>query len=224
MDKNKNKFRAFRKIGQLIAKMQNLKKFSLRSWIISRKVRNKNTTQFSWLSGRGTTVGFLILAIIGTIGLIIGEKLKKYEYVTIKAPSIMERKINQMVAGQPIAEMTPFIAQKDKKTAAYLIAIAKKESNWGKFAPQKNNTNCYNYWGYRGSYNRTASGYSCFDSPEQAVNVVGDRISDLVNKKVDTPKAMALAWKCGWDCSGHDPASVTKWVSDVNFYYKKIYN
>jgi hypothetical protein len=166
----------------------------------------------------------LILAILGTIGLFIGEKFKKYEYATIKIPSEMERKIGAMVAGQPIAEMAPFIAQKDKAVAAYLVAIAKKESSWGKFAPQKNNKDCYNYWGYRGSYNQTDSGYSCFDSPEQAVNVVGERISDLVNKEIDTPKGMVLAWKCGWDCSGHDPESVTKWVSDVNYYYQKVYN
>lgn len=169
-------------------------------------------------------VGFLLLAIIGTAGLFIGEKFKKYEYATIKFPTAMEIRIGQMVAGQPITEMTIFIAQKDKMVAAYLVAIAKKESNWGKFSPQKDNENCYNYWGYRGSYNQTDSGYSCFDSPEQAVNVVGERISDLVNNEIDTPKAMALVWKCGWDCSGHDPASVTKWVSDVSYYYQKVYN
>lgn len=189
-----------------------------------RKKKNKKRLKFNWVSSRGSLVGFLILAIIGTIGLVIGEKLKKYEYATIKFPTAMERKISVMVAGQPIAEMTTFIAEKDKTVAAYLVAIAKKESNWGKFSPQKNNKNCYNYWGYRGTYNQTDSGYSCFDSPQQAIDVVGKRISDLVNKNVDTPKAMALAWKCGWDCSGHDPASVTKWVSDVNFYYQKVYN
>lgn len=171
-----------------------------------------------------TLIGCLIWAIIGTIGLFFGERFKKYEYVTVKLPTAMERKIGKMVAGQPIAEMTSYIAKKDKTVAAYLVAIAKKESNWGKFSPQKDDRDCHNYWGYRGTYNQTASGYSCFDSPEQAVNVVGGRISDLVNKNIDTPKAMALAWKCGWDCSGHDPASVTKWVSDVSYYYQKIYN
>jgi len=190
-----------------------------------RKKKNKKKLKFNWPSlGRMTLIGCLIWAIIGTVGLFIGEKFKKYEYVTVKLPTAMERKIGKMVAGQPIAEMTPYIAKKDKNVAAYLVAIAKKESNWGKFAPQKDNKDCHNYWGYRGAYNQTASGYSCFDSPEQAVDVVGRRISDLVNKNIDTPKAMALAWKCGWDCSGHDPASVTKWVSDVSYYYQKIYN
>lgn len=190
-----------------------------------RKKKNRKKFKFDWSSlGRITLIGFLIWAIIGTVGLFLGVKFKKYEYVTIKFPTEMERKISAMVVGQPMAEMAPFIAKKDKAVAAYLVAIAKKESNWGKFAPQKNNQDCYNYWGYRGTYNQTASGYSCFDSPEQAVNVVGERISDLVEKEIDTPKAMALVWKCGWDCSGHDPGSVTKWVSDVNYYYQKVYN
>jgi len=189
-----------------------------------RKNKNKKKGKFSWLSGRGTLVSFLLLAIVGTAGLFIEVKFKKYEYATIKIPTAMEIRIGRLVAGQPMAEMTPFIAEKDKAVAAYLVAIAKKESNWGKFSPQKNNKNCYNYWGYRGTYNQTASGYSCFDSPQQAVDVVGKRIGDLVEKNVDTPKAMVLAWKCGWDCSGHDPGSVTKWVSDVNYYYQKVYN
>lgn len=192
-----------------------------------RKKKNKKKikkTEFSWQSGRGLVVGFLLLAILLTVGFFFEERFKKYEYVTVKVPTEMEVKISQMVSGHPIREMAPFIAEKDKDVAAYLVAIAKKESNWGKFSPKKGNKNCYNYWGYRGTYNQTKSGYSCFDSPQQAVDVVGKRISDLVDKEVDTPKGMALAWKCGWDCSGHDPASVTKWVSDVSFYYKKVYN
>lgn len=192
------------------------------------KKKNKKKLKFDWASlGRMTLIGCLIWAIIGTAWLFVGEKFNrydKYEYVTIKLPTEMERKISKMMVGQPMAEMAPYIAQKEKEVAAYLVAIAKKESNWGKYSPQKAGKNCYNYWGYRGSYNRTDSGYSCFDSPQQAVNVVGRRINDLVNKEVDTPKGMALAWKCGWDCSGHDPASVTKWVSDVSYYYKKVYN
>jgi hypothetical protein len=192
-----------------------------------RKKKNKKKikkTEFSWQSGRGLVVGFLLLAILLTVGFFFEERFKKYEYVTVKVPTEMEVKISQMVSGHPIREMAPFIAEKDKDVAAYLVAIAKKESNWGKFSPKKGNKNCYNYWGYRGTYNQTKSGYSCFDSPQQAVDVVGKRISDLVDKEVDTPKGMALAWKCGWDCSGHDPASVTKWVSDVSYYYKKVYN
>lgn len=189
-----------------------------------RKKKHKNKFKFNYPSGRTVLVSFLISAILGTVGLVIGARLKKYEYATIKTLSPLELKINRLIAGQPMSEMAPYIAEKDIQVAAYLVAIAKKESNWGKFAPQKNKTNCYNYWGYRGDYNQTASGYSCFDSPEQAVNIVGERIGDLVEKKIDTPQEMVLAWKCGWDCSGHDPASVTKWVSDVNYYYQKIYN
>ncbi|EKE10736.1 MAG: hypothetical protein ACD_15C00207G0017, partial [uncultured bacterium] len=64
-------------------------------------------------------------------------------------------------------------------------------------------------------------GYSCFDSPEQAVLVVGDRIEDLMEKKVNTP-AKFVVWKCGSSCSGHNPRDVQKWIQDVASYYKKI--
>lgn len=189
------------------------------------KKKRKKKNKFSWPAiGRMILVGCLIWANIGTVGFFVVERFKKYEYMTVKTPSKMERKISKMVAGQPIAEMTPYIAQKEKEVAAYLVAIAKKESNWGKFAPKKDNENCYNYWGYRGDYNQTNAGYSCFDSPQQAVNVVGKRIGDLVDKKIDTPRKMVLVWKCGWDCSGHDPDSVIKWANDVDYYYKKVYN
>lgn len=126
-----------------------------------------------------------------------------------------------MVAGHPIAEMVPEILLQDKKVAAFLLGIAKKESDWGKHSPQKNGRTCYNYWGYRGGYNATDSGYSCFDSPEQAVAVVGGRISELINKNIDTPARMVV-WKCGSSCAGHDPAGVKKWISDVKLYYDRI--
>ena len=153
-----------------------------------RKNKNKKKGKFSWLSGRGTLVSFLLLAIVGTAGLFIGVKFKKYEYATIKIPTAMEIRIGRLVAGQPMAEMTPFIAEKDKAVAAYLVAIAKKESNWGKFSPQKNNKNCYNYWGYRGTYNQTASGYSCFDSPQQAVTWWGKESAIWWRKMSIRPK------------------------------------
>jgi hypothetical protein len=118
-------------------------------------------------------------------------------------------------------EMVTDLAKKDKKVAAFLIAIAKKESNWGKHSPKKNGKECYNYWGYRGSYNATDSGYSCFDDPAQAISVVGGRIQDLIGQKIDTPEKMVV-WKCGRSCSWDNPAAVQKWISDVSLYYDKV--
>jgi hypothetical protein len=126
-----------------------------------------------------------------------------------------------IVKDHPMQEMATDLAKKDKKVAAFLIAIAKKESNWGKHSPKKNGKECYNYWGYRGSYNATDSGYSCFDSPAQAISVVGGRIEDLINQQIDTPEKMVV-WKCGRSCSWDNPTAVRKWISDVSLYYNKV--
>ena len=65
-------------------------------------------------------------------------------------------------------------------------------------------------------------GHTCFDSPEDAVNSVAKRIDSLVNdKKINTPAKMVV-WKCGSSCRTHDPGSVSKWISDVDFYLKKL--
>jgi hypothetical protein len=140
---------------------------------------------------------------------------------TVKFPSKMERDIKKLVTNSPITEMVPYIAEQKKEVASFLVAIAKKESNWGKYSPKKNGKECFNYWGYRGTYNQTASGYSCFDSPEQAVGVVGGRIGELVDQNIDTPQKM-IVWKCGASCAGHETYSVNKWIQDVNLYYKKM--
>jgi hypothetical protein len=166
-----------------------------------------------------------VFFLLSSALFLAGEKVKseKYEIVNVKYPTKLERNMKKMVADAPIREMTPYIAKHDKKVAAYLVAIAKKESNWGKYSPRKNGKNCFNYWGYRGNYNQTLSGYSCFDSPEQAVDVVGGRIGELINQEVDTPAKMVV-WKCGSNCNGHGAYSVQKWIRDVDFYYQKIYN
>lgn len=132
--------------------------------------------------------------------------------------------IKELVKDQPMETMVSEVAKRDMQTAAYLVAIAKKESNLGKFSPQKEGRDCFNYWGFRGTYNQTDSGYSCFDSPEQAVLVVGDRIQYLTQlQKLDTPKKMVV-WKCGASCAGHGEYSVRKWISDVDYYFDKINN
>jgi len=148
------------------------------------------------------------------------DNTEKAEVVDV-AEIRKENRIFTMVANHPIEEMIPFISKRSDMVAYYLVAIAKKESDWGKHSPQKNGGTCYNYWGYRGSYNRTDSGYSCFDSPEHAVQTVGDKIEKLVNQKIDTPEEL-IVWKCGSTCAGHDPQGVLKWISDVKLYYGKL--
>jgi hypothetical protein len=142
--------------------------------------------------------------------------------VIVITPTPFERRMGNTVAGYPMEKMTPYLARKNKKVATFLLAIAKKESNWGKFSPKKDGRECWNFWGYRGDYNVTNSGYSCFDSPKQAVDQVGARVQDLINKNIDTPQEMSV-WKCGYDCSWDNPKNVNKWVADVGYYYKKIY-
>lgn len=177
---------------------------------------------FSWSKKKIVIASLIAVAAVSILAVLMAEE--KGEVSSTDFSSDLEGRITRTVSGYPIEEMAPFISKEDRTTAAYLVAIAKKESNWGKFSPQSNGGTCYNYWGYRGKYKQTDSGYSCFDSPQQAVEVVGKRIKDLIEKKADTPKKMALAWKCGWDCSGHSLWSVKKWEWDVNHYFKKVYN
>lgn len=129
--------------------------------------------------------------------------------------------LSEMVQGHPISEMIPYISKRDKKVAAFLVAIAKKESDWGTHSPKVDGRDCFNYWGFKGGYKPTPSGYSCFDSTEQAISVVGDKIESLIEKKIDTPERM-LVWKCGSSCKGHDPEGVRKWVADVKAYWQKL--
>lgn len=167
---------------------------------------------------------FSFSAIFGASLFGIGERIKNEKdlpIISVPVPNEMEKDIKKLVVGHPIEKMAPYISRQNEDVAAYLVAIAKKESNWGKFSPQKDGKTCYNYWGYRGTYNQTDSGYSCFDSPRQAVRVVGGRIAELLAQKIDTPGEMVV-WKCGSSCVGHDPAGVDKWIRDVGFYYRKF--
>lgn len=131
--------------------------------------------------------------------------------------------VQGMVEGKPIEKMLPYISVRNKRIAAYLVAIAKKESDWGRYAPKKDGRDCYNYWGYRGTFNQTDSGYSCFNSPRQAVRVVGDRIRELAQQDITSPEDMVV-WKCGRTCATHSNAAVRKWINDVDYYYGKVYN
>lgn len=170
---------------------------------------------------------FLIIFSLSFSALMfgIGQKIQTENYAHEKSelPTQFEIKTAQMVSGHPIERMIPFIAKQDKDVAAYMIAIAKKESNWGKYSPQKNGKGCFNYWGYRSAYNQTDSGYSCFKNPRQAVSVVGKRIQELLDQDINTSNEMVI-WKCGHECYRHDPYSVNKWIKDVDWYYQKTNN
>lgn len=173
---------------------------------------------------------FVLLAVLALVfaGMCFGTVKSDLQSETplavkTKAPSRLEKKVGAMVSDSPMKSMAPYIAKQNEKTAAYLVAIAKKESDWGKYSPKKRGKECFNYWGYKGKRNRNAAGYSCFDSPAQAVNVVGKRIDNLIAQKIDTPREMVV-WKCGRACTARSDTGAAKWVSDVNLYYKKIYN
>ncbi|KKP71500.1 MAG: hypothetical protein UR65_C0034G0001, partial [Candidatus Moranbacteria bacterium GW2011_GWE2_35_164] len=140
-----------------------------------------------------------------------------------KEPNYLEEQIKDMTKDHPIEEMAPFIAAYDKKVAALIVGIARKESSWGLHSPWKNGKTCYNYWGYKGLGSRGgALGYSCFETPAEAVATIGNRIEKLVNQNIDTPAEMVV-WKCGKSCAATGgQAAANKWIADVNVYYKRI--
>ena len=121
----------------------------------------------------------------------------------------------------PLGEMSEELAQLPEDAAAYVIAIAKKESQWGRRAPSKNGQDCFNYWGYKGASEEQVMGYSCFTSRQEAVEKVGARIQKLLDNGLDTPEKF-IVWKCGRSCSGHDPQGVAKWISDVKGVLKSL--
>jgi len=124
--------------------------------------------------------------------------------------------------GKPMADMAPYIAEEPRTVAAFLVGIAMKESKFGLYAPHASDgSDCHNYWGYRGPENTTASGYSCFSNPQQAVVTVGKRIAKLVNQGASNPSEMVV-WKCGASCSWDDPENVRKWIADVGINFYKI--
>lgn len=127
--------------------------------------------------------------------------------------------MQKMVAGYPIEKMLPFISQRQPETAAFLVAIAKKESNWGKVSPKSSQGDCFNYWGFKDHRFKFAAGHSCFPSREAAIESVGNRIDKLVASGRNTPAKISI-WKCGSKCSSD--GNVGKWISDVNSYFRPI--
>lgn len=137
-----------------------------------------------------------------------------------------EKELAVLVAGYPIEAMIPYIVKKDRKTAAYLIGIAKKESNWGKRKPVLDGADCYNYWGFRAQNERMGSGgHTCFNNPREAVNAIANRIDQIIERNnVKSAKNM-IVWKCGSNCDatgGQEAAD--KWIKDVDVYAKKVLN
>lgn len=149
------------------------------------------------------------------------EALQNFENVKQEE---LEGEITKIVAGSPMEKMTPYIAKQDRTVAAFLVGIAKKESNFGRRVPVLDGQDCFNYWGYRGIRDRMGTGgHTCFDSPEDAVQTVAGRLQDLVQADIDTPQEMVI-WKCGSSCAGHAPGSVEKWINDVDIYFGELNN
>lgn len=135
--------------------------------------------------------------------------------------AVLEKKMEEMVAGYPIEKMIPLIVEKDPVVAAFIISIAKQESDWGKHVPVYKGEDCWNYWGYRGKNPVGTGGHTCFDSPEDAVDTVAKRLEFLVsNKRLNTPAKMII-WKCG-DCSWDNQRDMQRWISAVNMYFQKL--
>ena len=146
-----------------------------------------------------------------------------HPYTMRAGDAALEKRVQRLTKGFPLERMAPYISEQDEDTAAFIVGIAKKESNWGKRVPKKAGKDCYNYWGYRGKgENVTWDGYTCFETPREAIRTVGKRIDTLVSEHdLDTPREMVV-WKCGWNCDGHGSASVEKWIRDVEYYYRKV--
>jgi hypothetical protein len=128
--------------------------------------------------------------------------------------------IEKMVKGYPIEKMVPLIAKKDRIVAAFIIGIARQESQWGKHIPVYQGKDCYNYWGYRGKNPVGTGGHSCFASPQDAVDTVAKRIEWLVkNDELNTPSKMSI-WKCGSACE--NDKNVKNWINNVDLYFRKL--
>lgn len=169
----------------------------------------------------------LVFVWIFTASIFLGKIQTEKNNVPLSQMPIVRNefrgKIDDMVAGFPIAKMSRQIARQDKTTAALMVAIAKKESNWGKRRPVLNGQDCFNYWGYREKRDRMGSGgHTCFDSPEDAVSTVSRRIDTLVTEyERNTPEKMII-WKCGLSCNKDSQSAVKKWIADVDIYYQKL--
>lgn len=154
----------------------------------------------------------------------VEEVVNGFEDMQATKKELLEAKIREMVKGYPIEDMIPYIMEKDRIVASFLIGIAKKESAWGKRVPVYQEHDCFNYWGYRGQRRLMGTGgHTCFNSKKDAVDTVSRRLEKLINaERVDTPAEMMVVWKCGYDCSAHSKADTKKWIQDVDLYFHQL--
>lgn len=175
--------------------------------------------------------GIIVSLSLLIAGLLYGACLR-ISSLQIALPAVpdrqmmLEHKVRKVVDGYPIEAMAPYIAEHSRLTAAFLVGIGKKESNWGKRVPvDETGADCFNYWGYKGAGSRGVEmGHGCFGSPEEAIGIVGGRLDTLVQEYKFKTSAEMIVWKCGWSCDGHSSQSVKKWISDVGFYFDKVNN
>ena len=85
---------------------------------------------------------FLVVFIFLSLGVAValssyGKRVEE-EVAEIRWPrSFFELELRTFTVGYPVAKMIPAILSQDRNVAVFLVAIAKKESNWGKAAPMK---------------------------------------------------------------------------------------
>jgi hypothetical protein len=149
------------------------------------------------------------------------EYQKKLKNIEKSSDQGLKEDVTAIVKNTPMSAMVEAISQKSRPVAAFIVGIAMKESKFGVYSPKLAGRDCYNYWGFKGGGKTTSGGYSCFGSPEQAVDAVGGKIEKMVAKGVRTP-AQAISWKCGSSCAGHGAENVRKWISDVAINFNKI--
>ena len=120
----------------------------------------------------------------------------------------LKEDIAQELKGTRMESMIDTIASYDRTTAALLVGVAKSESGY-------THNYSYNFWGYAG-------GYYPFASPEQAVEVVGNKLEQYKCKGLDTPQKLVTTWKCGRSCASHSPESVKRWIANASGPYYRI--
>lgn len=157
------------------------------------------------------------------------EKEDKYtadleKYLKIEADKDFNIKVKELVKGYPIEDFLPYLLDEDHEVVAFYIAIAKKESNWGKRVPVLNGKDCYNYVGYRGGGDRLGSGgHSCFANRQEAVKVVSKRLKTLIEEYDRNTAKEMVVWKCGGSCAATGgQAAANKWISDVDRILKAL--
>ncbi len=162
---------------------------------------------------------------LASVGSASVKKIAEEQPVADKGSDTEKNALKQDVAGivknTPMAAMVDPIAERDRTVAAFIVGIAMKESKFGVYSPKLGGRDCYNYWGFKGGGKTVAGGYSCFASPDEAVDAVGGKIEKLVARGVKSPAQM-IGWKCGSSCAGHGQANVQKWISDVAINFYKI--